>query len=358
MRSLRKFCRGGLFAAGLTLALAAAEPASVPHQFLEELCDRFGPRLTGSPGNAAALEHLAVQLRALGYTPERREFTMPGWERGVDAVEVIAPFRRSLRVAALGYVNAHPAFTAELVDIRDGRPADYPTAEVRGKVGVLAASTPLQTREVLANAAARGLAVALDPPLSGIATTDVLLAQARSKAPGRLGVAAIDSRLGDWFCALDEGDRRPFIASTAQLAERLSGRPATVVGPDAERLAAMLPDADAEQGPIDPRALARLASEVDPSEWRERNRREGLPRPLYLRGVSVTSPDVTEASVENNRLEVVVGPDQPINLTLESAAVDPRWRPSSATGGGTRQRCSSARRATSLPHARNSSAPC
>ena len=40
--------------------------------------------------------------------------------------------------------------------------------------------------------------------------------------------------------------------------------------------------------------------------------------------VTVTSPDVTEAGIENNRLEVVVGPDQPINLALESAAVDPR----------------------------------
>ncbi|MFA7297639.1 MAG: hypothetical protein WC211_10735 [Dehalococcoidia bacterium] len=40
--------------------------------------------------------------------------------------------------------------------------------------------------------------------------------------------------------------------------------------------------------------------------------------------VSVTSPDVTEANIENNRQEVVVGPDQPINLALESAAVDPR----------------------------------
>ena len=54
---------------------------------------------------------------------------------------------------------------------------------------------------------------------------------------------------------------------------------------------------DAEQGPIDPRALARLASAVDPSEWRERNRREGLPRPLYLRGVNVTSPDGTRRTV-------------------------------------------------------------
>lgn len=39
--------------------------------------------------------------------------------------------------------------------------------------------------------------------------------------------------------------------------------------------------------------------------------------------VTVTSPDVAEASVENNRLEVVVGPDQPINLSLESAVVSP-----------------------------------
>lgn len=148
-------------------------------------------------------------------------------------------------------------------------------------------------------AAARGLALALGLPLAGFATTDVLLAQAecRPEARDRLVVAAVDSRLGDWFCALDDGDRRPFIASTALLAERLAGRPATIVGPDAERLAAALPGAAAEQGPIDPLALASLASQVDPSEWRERNRRDGLPRPLYLRGVNVTSPDGTRRTV-------------------------------------------------------------
>lgn len=157
MRSLRKLWLGGVVAAALALPVSAGEAASVPHRFLEELCDRFGPRLTGSPGNAAAMEHLVSELRALGYAPEKRGFTMPGWERGADAVEVIAPFRRALRVAALGYVDAHAAFEAEMVDIKEGRPADYPAGDVRGKVGVLAASTPLQTREVLANAAARGL---------------------------------------------------------------------------------------------------------------------------------------------------------------------------------------------------------
>src|SRR5664279_512975 len=47
-------------------------------------------------------------------------------------------------------------------------------------------------------AAARGLAVGLGVPLAGLATTRVLLAQARPR--GRTVVAAIDSRLGDWFC--------------------------------------------------------------------------------------------------------------------------------------------------------------
>lgn len=145
-------------------------------------------------------------------------------------------------------------------------------------------------------AAGRGLALALDRPLAGIATTDVLLAQAARR--DRLVVAAIDSRLGDWFCALGEGDRAPFIASAAQLATRLAGRPATVVGPDAARLAAELPQAVAEQSALDPAVLAALASRQGAASWRERNLHDGMPRPLYLRGVNVTSPDGTRRTVE------------------------------------------------------------
>src|SRR5476649_1159951 len=62
-------------------------------------------------------------------------------------------------------------------------------------------------------ATARGLAVALGVPLAGIATTATLLAQAKPR--DRLVVAAIDSRLGDWFCALGEGgseaEQAPFL---------------------------------------------------------------------------------------------------------------------------------------------------
>jgi tRNA threonylcarbamoyladenosine biosynthesis protein TsaB len=145
-------------------------------------------------------------------------------------------------------------------------------------------------------AAARGLAMALDVPLAGIATTAALLAQA--EPDDRLAVAAIDSHLGDWFCAIAEADRSPFLASSEALAARLAGRRARIVGPQADRVAPLLPDAAAQPALPDPVVLARLAMAEGIDAWRARNRAEGLPRPLYLRGVNVTSPDGTRRTVE------------------------------------------------------------
>lgn len=145
-------------------------------------------------------------------------------------------------------------------------------------------------------AAARGLAMALDVPLAGIATTAALLAQAGPD--DRLAAAAIDTHLGDWFCALAEDDCAPFLASTETLANKLAGRRVRLVSPQADKLAPLLPDAIAQQALPDPVVLARLARSQGIDTWRVRNRTEGLPRPLYLRGVNVTSPDGTRRTVE------------------------------------------------------------
>ena len=145
-------------------------------------------------------------------------------------------------------------------------------------------------------AAARGLAVAIGVPLAGIATTAALLAQAN--ASDRLGVAAIDSHLGDWFCALDEGDNAPFLASTEALSKRIDGRPCRIVGPQADALAPALANAVAQVALPDAGTIARLALQDGAERWRERNRAEGLPRPLYLRGVNITLPDGARRTVE------------------------------------------------------------
>jgi tRNA threonylcarbamoyladenosine biosynthesis protein TsaB len=153
-------------------------------------------------------------------------------------------------------------------------------------------------------AAARGLAIGLGVPLAGVSTTSVLIAQAAHTAAAhkRLAVAAVDSRLGDWFCAIDEDMQSPFAATASGLVDRLRGRPCLVVGPDVgplvPNLAAAGVDGEADVASVDPVALARLGFSEGVEIWRARNASEGLPRPLYLRGVSVTLPDGARRTVD------------------------------------------------------------
>lgn len=148
-------------------------------------------------------------------------------------------------------------------------------------------------------ASARGLAVGLGVPLAGLSTTSVLMAQTATH--GRLVVAAVDSRLGDWFCAIG-AEAAPFATTAIELADRLRGRACVVVGPDVNPLVAQLTEAGvdiaAEVAPVDPVAVARLSLVPGVDVWRARNESEGLPRPLYLRGVSVTSPDGVRRTVD------------------------------------------------------------
>ncbi len=142
--------------ASLTSAAESfADAGRAAHAMLTHLCDDFGARLTGSPNNRAALERLAAELRSLGLQPEVDVFRMPGWERGADAVGLVAPLVRPLRVAALSYTQPHAPFEAEVVSIGGGRPEDYP-ADVQGKVVLLAQSSALTAREFSRHAVERG----------------------------------------------------------------------------------------------------------------------------------------------------------------------------------------------------------
>ena len=191
--------------------LAAVNPAAgqpvpdVPaHGFLRALCDDFDPRLTGSAANVAAMDRLDSELRAMGYAPTRDRFTMPGWRRGDDRVELIAPLKRRLRVAALGYSQAHGAFEAEVVAIGNGRPEDYPAGDLRGRVGLLGQGSPLQASEYLAAAAARGLRGLLFVNREG---GGQLLARTASFSgqPARLPVYSVAQEEGLWIARLLAG---------------------------------------------------------------------------------------------------------------------------------------------------------
>ncbi len=126
-------------------------------------------------------------------------------------------------------------------------------------------------------AAARGLSVGLGVPLAGLSTTSVLLAQ----APPR---------------------DRVVVASAGLLASRLEGKACLVIGSGAEALAGELiaagVDTIAEEALPDPVILGRLAVDIGADNWRVQNAREGLPRPLYLRGVNITLPDGARRTVD------------------------------------------------------------
>ena len=146
-------------------------------------------------------------------------------------------------------------------------------------------------------AAARGLAVALDVPLAGITTTAALLAAAPND--DRLAVAAIDTHLGDWFCAIREATGAVRRLDRGAGGAGSADRPCRIVGPQAEALAPQVPRRDRPAGACPIRSCWRG------SRWPTASRRgayatgpKGLPRPLYLRGVNVTSPDGTRRTVE------------------------------------------------------------
>ena len=89
----------------------------------------------------------------------------------------------------------------------------------------------------------------------------------------------------------------PFLATTESLRHRLRDNPALIVGAEADALASAL-GAEAVQALPDPIVLARLAERDGGEAWRVRNRTEGLPRPLYLRGVNITLPTGERRTVE------------------------------------------------------------
>ena len=92
------------------------------------------------------------------------------------------------------------------------------------------------------------------------------------------------------------------MTSARDLAVRIAGRPCLVVGTGAKALADDLLaagiDAIVEEAAPDPVTLARLAGDAGIDAWRTRNPSEGLPRPLYLRGVNITLPDGARRTVD------------------------------------------------------------
>lgn len=136
--------------------LGAAYLDNQSYDLLEEMTDRFGPRLTGSKSNEQSLELLKAALEKEGISTRKEVFTFPGWERKNDTAILLEPIKRKLRAIAMGYVDKHPTFDAEVIYIGKNKPDELP-ADSQGKIGLLAANVKLTEEQINELATTHGI---------------------------------------------------------------------------------------------------------------------------------------------------------------------------------------------------------
>lgn len=78
--------------------------------FVTELSDTFGGRLTGTPAYKRSAEWAAARFRSAGIRDVKLEaFTIPnGWERGWARARMVAPMDRPLHIESLGWSPSTP----------------------------------------------------------------------------------------------------------------------------------------------------------------------------------------------------------------------------------------------------------
>lgn len=103
---------------------------------LKELCERFGPRLTGSKNYQSAAEWAADQFRASGIKNVKFEsFTIPnGWQRGWSQGQMYSPVEKRLHIEPVGWSPSTPAggLQAELILL-----SDISETAIRSRAGTL-----------------------------------------------------------------------------------------------------------------------------------------------------------------------------------------------------------------------------
>jgi len=80
-------------------------------QYLTELSDDIGPRVSGSPQAQKAVEWGVLKMKAMGLENVHGEKWQlwRGWTRGSAEAELLTPIRRPLHIDAMGWTGSTPA---------------------------------------------------------------------------------------------------------------------------------------------------------------------------------------------------------------------------------------------------------
>ncbi|HWF83699.1 MAG TPA: hypothetical protein VG222_02585, partial [Vicinamibacterales bacterium] len=157
MNRFRPLAAAALFALAMPLAAQSTFDVDVSrrlagailvegnsYQYVSELTDTFGSRLTGSPAYGRAAEWAVAQFTAAGVNAVRTEpFTITrGWERGAAHGRMVAPLDRPLHLESLGWMPSTPdgGVEGDVVLVSDLAPEKIAAASLRGRIALIAQS--------------------------------------------------------------------------------------------------------------------------------------------------------------------------------------------------------------------------
>ena len=117
------------------------------YRLLETVTTSFGGRMAGTSGNTRSMDYLEKQLNSLGITTRRDTYTIPGWRRLNDRVTLLGQPASQLRAVALGYVDRHNPFEAELTFIASSTLDVLDPKVCQGKIGLVAPNLRFSRQE-------------------------------------------------------------------------------------------------------------------------------------------------------------------------------------------------------------------
>ncbi|MBM3292114.1 M28 family peptidase [Candidatus Bathyarchaeota archaeon] len=103
---------------------------------LTELCDEYGSRFPGTPGDKGSVDFMVQKLKSYGLENAHYEtFKLPGWVRGKAKLSVIEPIEKELECISLPLCLAGTV-EAELIYLAEGPVEVYERmkAEIEGKI--------------------------------------------------------------------------------------------------------------------------------------------------------------------------------------------------------------------------------
>lgn len=131
-------------AANLARIREAALKDEWAYQRLADLCDKIGPRLSGTPSAEAAVVQVAAALRSTGLTVTLQPARVPHWVRGEEQADIIdypgrpAGITQHMHLTTLGGSVATPSqgLTAPVLVVHSFDELKAKAAEARGKIVV------------------------------------------------------------------------------------------------------------------------------------------------------------------------------------------------------------------------------